>query len=263
MKLQQYEQRKYEKILFDMNYLLDPDFMDKCNDRIQGSIDLIEIDEQFKESYLDIIERFYALFESIHQYYLEIKEFIERVETGYFMEYNLESIILEKEGKRLLIEAISNYGIMLLLLDRLVPSIARERLVVCYVRYKSASESDLTQQVARMCRGTGASFKKDKHMIPMKYPIDYFGRFKLDRRLVENLINAMKDDDIYSQLGAYPNPMHRSVALSQQASHMFVLLNFCPRILEKENAKMREISDKHFPDNFVISIYQGYLLDIT
>lgn len=26
---------------------------------------------------------------------------------------------------------------------------------------------------------------------------------------------------------------------------------------------MREISDKHFPDNFVIQVYQGYLVDIT
>jgi WASH complex subunit strumpellin len=26
---------------------------------------------------------------------------------------------------------------------------------------------------------------------------------------------------------------------------------------------MREISDKHFPDNFVIQIYQGHLVDIT
>jgi len=30
---------------------------------------LIEVDEQFKESYLDIIERFYNLFESIYLYY--------------------------------------------------------------------------------------------------------------------------------------------------------------------------------------------------
>lgn len=30
---------------------------------------MIEVDEQFKESYLDIIERFYNLFESIYLYY--------------------------------------------------------------------------------------------------------------------------------------------------------------------------------------------------
>lgn len=44
---------------------------------------------------------------------------------------------------------------------------------------------------------------------------------------------------------------------------IFVLLGFTPRILEHEQAKMREISDKHFPDNFVIQVYQGYLVDIT
>ena len=33
--------------------------------------------------------------------------------------------------------------------------------------------------------------------------------------------------------------------------------------MEYEDAKMREIADKHFPDNFVIQIYQGYLVDVT
>jgi WASH complex subunit strumpellin len=26
---------------------------------------------------------------------------------------------------------------------------------------------------------------------------------------------------------------------------------------------MREIADKHFPDNFVVQVYQGYLADLT
>jgi hypothetical protein len=33
---------------------------------------------------------------------------------------------------------------MLLLLDRLIPAIARERMMVCYVRYKSAFGTDNT-----------------------------------------------------------------------------------------------------------------------
>jgi WASH complex subunit strumpellin len=44
---------------------------------------------------------------------------------------------------------------------------------------------------------------------------------------------------------------------------MFVLLNFCPKILNNENAKMREIVDKHFPDNWIIPVFQGYLIDLT
>jgi hypothetical protein len=50
----------------------------------------------------------------------------------------------EKEGKRLLIEVYYNFGVMLLLLDRLIPSLARERIMVCYCRYKSALGSDNT-----------------------------------------------------------------------------------------------------------------------
>lgn len=58
------------------------------------------------------------------------------VHEGYFIDYNLEAILLNTEGKRLLIEVFYLYGVMLLLLDRLIPAIARERLVVCYIRYK-------------------------------------------------------------------------------------------------------------------------------
>jgi len=43
----------------------------------------------------------------------------------------------------------------------------------------------------------------------------------------------MKDDDIYDMLGVYGNnPEHRSVALSTQASIIFVLLPFTPLILD-------------------------------
>jgi len=56
----------------------------------------------------------------------------------------MENVMTEKEGRRLLIEVHYNYGVMLLLLDRLIPSIARERMMVCYVRYKSAFGTDNT-----------------------------------------------------------------------------------------------------------------------
>jgi hypothetical protein len=104
LRLQQYEQRKYEQILFDMEYLLDQAFQDQCDERIQSNIDLIDIDEQFKESYLDIIERFYTLFESIYYYYQESNEFIQRVRESYYIDFTMENILQEKEGKRLLIE---------------------------------------------------------------------------------------------------------------------------------------------------------------
>lgn len=99
--------------------------------------------------------------------------------------------------------------------------------------------------------------------MPKNYPIDYFHRFSVDRILIENLINQLKDDDVYQRLSAYPDPEHRSVALSDQAQIIFVLMAFCPKILNSEDAKMREIVDKHFPDNWIIPVYQGHLVDLT
>lgn len=36
----------------------------------------------------------------------------------------------------------------------------------------------------------------------------------MDKNLVEHLVSTLKDDDVYTLLTAYPNPAHRSVALS-------------------------------------------------
>jgi WASH complex subunit strumpellin len=125
------------------------------------------------------------------------------VRENYYIDFTMEQIMQEKEGKKLLIEVFYNYGVMLLLLDRLIPSVARERMMVCYVRYKSAFGTDNTTQVAKMCKNTGATFEKEKNSaesqkIPAKYPMDYFGRFNVDRMLIESLINLMKDDDVYN-----------------------------------------------------------------
>lgn len=122
---------------------------------------------------------------------------------------------------------------MLLLMDRLVPSLARERLVICYLRYKGQNASDYTNEVCKLCRNTGYLYNKKtkQESIPKNYPSDYFSRYPMDKTLIETLINTLKDDDIYNLLAAYPNPNHRSMALSNQASIIFVLLGFCPKIL--------------------------------
>ena len=99
---------------------------------MQSNVDLIELDENFRESYVDIIERFFLVFQSIHQYYMDLQQFIENVHTGYFIQHTLETIILNEEGKQLLCEAFNLFGVQLLLLDRLIPEYSRERLLVSY-----------------------------------------------------------------------------------------------------------------------------------
>lgn len=62
---------------------------------------------------------------------------------------------------------------------------------------------------------------------------------------------------------SFPNPDHRSTRLANQAQMLYVILYFSPDILHKQKATMREIVDKHFNDNFVISTYMGHVIDLT
>lgn len=56
--------------------------------------------------------------------------------------------------------------------------------------------------------------------------------------------------DVVLQVSAYPLPEHRSTALANQAAMLYVILYFEPSILHNHQAKMREIVDKYFPDNW-------------
>lgn len=147
----------------------------------------IELDEGFRESYMEIIERFFQLFESIYNYYKDFKTFMANVHDGYFIDYNFEQLLQNQEAKRLLIEAVYLYGVQLLLLDRLVPAIARERLVVCYIRYKGNNSSDFVNEVCKLVRGTSYQYspKTQNEIVPPKYPTDLFSRFSVDRVLTE------------------------------------------------------------------------------
>jgi WASH complex subunit strumpellin len=74
------------------------------------------------------------------------------------------------------------------------------------------------------------------------------------------VIGRIRTDDLYDQMNAYPQPEHRSHALSSQASQLYLLLFFKPDILHNEQAIMREIVDKFFPDNWIITLYMGKII---
>lgn len=84
------ELKKYEGILFNFDYLKNQDQFDQ---RIQSSVQTIELDEGFRESYMEIIERFFQLFESVYNYYKDFKQFIANVHEGYFIDYNFEALM--------------------------------------------------------------------------------------------------------------------------------------------------------------------------
>lgn len=251
----------YDKVIFDCTYI---DKAEDYEDEIQNTVELIELDESFRESYIDIIERFYQLFTSINHYYNDFIKYLDNVRAGFFLEYTMESILLHRDGKQLLCELVYNFGVMLLLLDRLIPAYSRERILVSYYRYKGQSSIENVKDIFLLCKNSGYS---PNAAFPKGYPVKYFERFGLSKHpykdVVEGVVEQIKSDDIYQQLNSYPSSEHRSTALAQQASMIFVISFFIPDLIKEEQTKMREIVDKHFYDNWVIPIYQGYLVDIT
>jgi len=51
------------------------------------------LDESFKESYMEIIDRFYTLFESIYKYYTTVTTYLADINEGKYIEFTLEAIL--------------------------------------------------------------------------------------------------------------------------------------------------------------------------
>lgn len=159
---------------------------------------------------------------------------------------------------------------MLLLLDYHIPGIVRERLLISYYRYSAAKaqgDSNI-DDVCMLLRSTGfvanngTTIYNAKQTTPSQYPVSYFSRFTFDQNFIDMVIGRLRCDDLYNQLAIYPHPDHRSTALSTQAAMLFVCLFFTPQTLHSQVAQMREIVDKFYPDNWVISIYMGVTVNL-
>lgn len=159
-----------------------------------------------------------------------------------------------------MVEALYLYGTMLLLLDMRIDGVVRERMLVSYLRYVGQSELPNVDEVCKICAKTGFVNRARR---PDNYPHEYFQRNCIPDRVISMIIGRLRSDDIYSQIAAYPLPEHRSAALATQGAMVYVILYFDPDILSNQQAVMREIVDKHFPDNWVIPWYLGFTVDLS
>lgn len=221
------------------------------------------MDEEFRDNYIDILNRFYLAFESIHQYITNLINFIEELNEGVFIQHSLESVLQTEEGKQVLCESLYLYGVMLLILDIHIPGIIRERLIVSYYRYsvqKTHGDSNI-DDVCKLLRSTGFSNLPNAKHVP-NYPEDYFRRIPIDQTFIEMVIGRLRSDDIYNQITIYPLPEHRSTALANQAGMLYVCLFFSSSTLHNQTSRMREIVDKFFSDSWIISIYMGITVNL-
>uniref|UniRef100_A0A4W6EDZ5 WASH complex subunit 5 n=1 Tax=Lates calcarifer TaxID=8187 RepID=A0A4W6EDZ5_LATCA len=255
------DQQKYGDIICDFSYFKGPEYYEG---KLEAKPELQDLDEEFRENNIEILSRFYLAFESVHKYIVDLNRYLDDLHEGVYIQQTLETVLLNEDGKQLLCEALYLYGVMLLVIDQKIEGEVRERMLVSYYRYsaaRSSADSNL-DDICKLLRSTGYSSQPGAKR-PANYPESYFHRVPISSTFISMVIGRLRSDDIYNQVSAYPLPEHRSTALANQAAMLYVCLYFSPSILHTQQAKMREIVDKYFPDNWVISIYMGITVNLV
>uniref|UniRef100_A0A3Q2YBW3 WASH complex subunit 5 n=1 Tax=Hippocampus comes TaxID=109280 RepID=A0A3Q2YBW3_HIPCM len=255
------DQQKYGDIICDFSYFKGPEYYEG---KLEAKPDLQDLDEEFRENNIEILSRFYLAFESVHKYIVDLNRYLDDLHEGVYIQQTLETVLLNEDGKQLLCEALYLYGVMLLVIDQKIEGDVRERMLVSYYRYsaaRSSADSNM-DDICKLLRSTGFSSQPGARR-PANYPESYFHRVPISATFISMVIGRLRSDDIYNQVSAYPLPEHRSTALANQAAMLYVCLFFSPSILQTQQAKMREIVDKYFPDNWVISIYMGITVNLV
>uniref|UniRef100_A0A2M4ABQ8 Strumpellin n=1 Tax=Anopheles triannulatus TaxID=58253 RepID=A0A2M4ABQ8_9DIPT len=256
------EQQKYGDILKDFSYF---QIADSQEAKIEADAKLRAIDEELRESYIVTLNRFYVVFESIHKYVKELNAFLEELNAGLFIQQSMEKVFQDEEGKQLMCEALYLYGVMLLVVDLHIPGLVRERLLVAYNRYsalKTHSDSSI-DEVCKLLRSTGFNDDGNGVRKTTNYPEEYFARVPINGLYIEMVIGRLRSDDVYNQITVYPLPEQRSTALANQAGMLYVCLFFSPsQTLHSQPARMREIVDKFFSDNWIVSLYMGITVNL-
>uniref|UniRef100_A0A7M4ERF4 WASH complex subunit 5 n=1 Tax=Crocodylus porosus TaxID=8502 RepID=A0A7M4ERF4_CROPO len=243
------DQQKYGDIIFDFSYFKGPEI---CEGKLEARPELLDLDEEFRENNIEILTRFYLAFQSVHKYIVDLNRYLDDLNEGIYIQQTLETVLLNEDGKQLLCEALYLYGVMLLVIDQKIEGEVRERMLVSYYRYsaaRSSADSNM-DDICKLLRSTGYSSQPGAKR-PPNYPESYFSRVPISETFISMVIGRLRSDDIYNQVSAYPLPEHRSTALATQAAMLYVILYFDPSILHTHQAKMREIVDKYFPDNWV------------
>ena len=125
------EEKNYKDIIFDYTLLKGNNYT-KFDDKLKSDEELSEKDENFQINHNDVISRFFSLFLSIYQYIEDWKTFVKQVNEGKFVQHTIDTILSNKNIRPLFCESVFSVGIMLLLVDKLIPGQIREKLIISY-----------------------------------------------------------------------------------------------------------------------------------
>ncbi|KAK7195315.1 Hereditary spastic paraplegia protein strumpellin [Novymonas esmeraldas] len=256
------ETTPYARLLFDFSYFRQQDAKEKV---IADSPELLELDKEFYDTHMELLEGFMVLFRGIFGYVTELNRYIREILDGQYVAQTLDTVLESLEGRQLLCELYHLYGVMLLLLDHKIGGTVRERLIVSYVRYRGAGEAH-TVEVAELCRSTGPDVLGDVRSAGgagQCHVSSLFERVPVQKGVVGRLLSCIRSDDIYRMSSHYPNPEHRSAAMALQGGLAFVLLFFCGDVLAQQVPVMKELVEKHFADTWVVHYYAGYTAELA
>ena len=261
------EEKNYKDIIFDYTLLKGNNYT-KFDDKLRADEELSEKDENFQINHNDVISRFFSLFLSIYQYIEDWKIFVKQVKDRIFVQHTIDTLLTNKNICPLFCESVFSIGIMLLLVDKLIPGPIREKLIISYYRYNGKATIAHFNDIFKLFERTGylpvGPMTEEKEEVkPKKYPVEYFKRCNLEVEIIQKINGTIIGNDIYEQQLVYPTTNeYKSVTFSQQASLLVVNLFFTPDTLEKDKKNLYDIISKHFYDNYIISLYMGYTIDI-
>lgn len=257
---------KYSDIIMDFKYFRIIEAQEK---KIETDERLAELNEIIRESYSKILFRFYLAFESVYEYGNSLNKFIIDLYNGDFIQQSLDSIFQDPEGRQLICETLYLYAVMLLVMDIYFPGQIREKLIIGYYRYFSENSDSSIDDVCKFCRSTGYNSAKTNGIVhfqplsgPRGYPENYFNRVPMNLEFITMTIDTLLAEDVYHQMQKFPSSDHRTVALATQSAMLFACLYFSPDTLNSQNSRMREICDKFFYNNWIISIYMGLTVNL-
>lgn len=262
------DNKKYSEIIMDFRFFRQMEQIDK---KIESDINLSDLDDLIRENYSRILIRFYLAFESVYEYANDFNSFIRELSAGEIIQESLDTLFQDAEGCQLICEVLYLYAVMLIVLDIHIPGTVREKLLVSYYRYHSQNSDSSIDDICKFCRSTtynpveipNTSIIHFQPHTSKGYPESFFSRVPLDETFVSMAIETLKTEDIYHQMQKFPQSEHRSIALAPQSAMLFACLYFQPDILMNQNSRMREICDKFFYNNWVISLYMGLTVNLV
>ena len=274
---------RYKSILIDFAYLGDPEKYDSHlhvlrdeeteEERRKKITDQEHLEAAFIAEFENKLNEFHQLFSDVLLYYLDICFFADKLESGHYVQYNIGSLLQNGKGKQLLVETLYLYGSALIAVEMYIPGTIRERLLIAHQRYckneTTASEgvtpSNLQapannfEQLCKLFQRTDRESIQDEMPV---IPTHFLDRMEILPSLLEQVIHTLMTHDIYEDKVSFPSFKHRTARLSKQASNLFVILQFHPKMMAQTDL-MRQVVDRFFGDNWIVPLYNGELVDLS